>query len=1125
MEDGGVGVVITQIPLPDHIKVHIEALIGLVVFVFWAVDARQWADEDKQDREADAQDLEMTLQHLVENDYKILNALELKQQEYLEAMEALQKNLAEHVDRSLERIFMERALTCLRRASQTTVTNNQQIYDWVITSWEIEINDPISRGGFGEVSKATWLGHTQVAVKHLLIRLDTNRLREDFHREVKIWYPLRHPHILELLGACATAERPFMVSPFMDNGHALQYLDKCLDDPVKPVQLMYEISQGMHYLHSRHVIHGDLKAINVLVDKHGKAMVADFGFATLKKITSTRQTSATSGSSGSVAGTLRWMAPERLQGGQLTQAVDVYAFAMTCYELITGGDIPLTDVPDALIYQSVVHNNIRPVKPDSCPKPLWDLMCSCWHPDPLQRPTFASISLSMRNIVRDVENQQMRLKNSMIPSSVDKNSASTRNDSTPVPTYSTTSPSYSPSVPSYSPTSPSYSPAVPSTPPYVANNNTNGGLRTAGGIRGGPSPVGGANNNNNNNNRFLFGGNNNGSVAGSIGGSTTGGMDSGFGSGVSGNGNDFSEVGVGGGNGQRRHRRKHGRGHRGHGSSSENSGSDAVSTPPGSVRLDFDSSTARNAPAIPSDPNFKLPFEPGTWGAWVTNMTAALPLSLQADVQRKMATLGHSLNEGSIRIEGPGPIEDFARELQRAVSVSGVSVGPNNGSLSTRNGSNASLSDSNREGGGDDDEGVGDDDEFDDDEDIDDDVDDSEVEDGEAKNEGEGNDPDKEQAKKSALEALAIVREMVNPKKTISKKTSQKLQMLRERTDDLASRQEAHIAMQEYQMKLQDVTIRQQDTARRLQELNAREQQLKIGPNGGDVDSALSEIQAAKRDIALEQQNLAAEYSHHKSILENFRAMWISSNPSMASTPSPRMPQSTTPGTSSSASTNPSSTTSTSTWWGIMSGLTGAKPSPAVPATPAAPAAPAPPPPAPPAPQSPFFPSPLFRQLSLTGSSSSVGSVDASSIERRIRDPEGREFWKHYWGVSTFEVTLSDFMLCLGEYYFQDVAEHTNSDGTPIDRSLPKTDLMMALLKPFSKPPNGEMVVGTVAVNNLTQYGSGSLKAGVKRVIEETGNNSGSGNTTASNSWGQASAPMLPPSFPPYKVQTPGQSS
>ncbi|KAJ1548731.1 hypothetical protein HK405_016009, partial [Cladochytrium tenue] len=621
------------------------------------VDSRAWADEDRQDRENDKVELELTLQHLIDNDYKILNALELKQQEYLEAMEALQKTLAEHLDRSvernLERLFMERALTCLRRASQTTAPT--VVHDWVITSWEIEIGDVVNRGGFGEVAKATWLGHTSVAIKRLLIRLDTNRLREDFNREVRTWYPLRHPHILPLLGACATADRPFMVMPFMDGGHSIQYLDKHPNDPGRAVELLYEISQGMQYLHSRHVIHGDLKAVNVLVDEFGRACVADFGFATLKKITSTRRTSSTGTAGGSVAGTLRWMAPERLLGGPLTQAVDVYAFAMTCFEVVSDGDIPLTDVPDALVYQFVVERSVRPVRPERCPQAMWDLMVQCWHPDPLQRPSFAAVSVAMKSIVAEVGAAVAAISSPML-----------------MPLPRTSDPRHAQAIrPRDAPAGPVDSTATA----YDAEDEigADGTLTTAGtagdpshGLQG-PPPMWAAGGGGRGRGWPPARGNGRGGALGrggslwrgspaaaaaateaglaQAGTQRSGGTehDSGFGSGASTAANAPGEsdslpgrrpfhfersLAAGGGAGER--------------SSGSSAGSNEKPDVAWAIRSP--SMPNGNLPLVPPD-DLKLKFEDGTWGAWLMKMVSAFPASVQADVQKKMVTIGYNLNE------------------------------------------------------------------------------------------------------------------------------------------------------------------------------------------------------------------------------------------------------------------------------------------------------------------------------------------------------------------------------------------------------------------------------------------------------------------------------------------------
>ncbi|EJD38145.1 kinase-like protein, partial [Auricularia subglabra TFB-10046 SS5] len=91
---------------------------------------------------------------------------------------------------------------------------------------------------------------------------------------------------------------------------------------------------GMDFLHKNGGIHGDLKASNVLVDDGGKACISDFGLSEVRQESETiSQALRERKANGPVTGTMRWMSPERLKGGALDAKVDVYAFAMTCYEV------------------------------------------------------------------------------------------------------------------------------------------------------------------------------------------------------------------------------------------------------------------------------------------------------------------------------------------------------------------------------------------------------------------------------------------------------------------------------------------------------------------------------------------------------------------------------------------------------------------------------------------------------------------------------------------------------------------------------------------------------------------------------------------------------------------------
>jgi serine/threonine protein kinase len=85
------------------------------------------------------------------------------------------------------------------------------------------------------------------------------------------------------------------------------------------------------------------------------------------------------------------MAPERLDGLPLDLPSDVYSFAILAWELYSG-EIPFSDVLDAVIIRVVVDKQRRPTRPVSLVNDkLWSLVEKCWQPDPLERPTFSTI--------------------------------------------------------------------------------------------------------------------------------------------------------------------------------------------------------------------------------------------------------------------------------------------------------------------------------------------------------------------------------------------------------------------------------------------------------------------------------------------------------------------------------------------------------------------------------------------------------------------------------------------------------------------------------------------------------------------------------------------------------------
>lgn len=89
-----------------------------------------------------------------------------------------------------------------------------------------------------------------------------------------------------------------------------------------------QLLTGLEYLHSHEVIHRDLKAANVLVDRNGVCKLADFGTA--------KSVHELNGQSNTLTGTLNWMAPEVIQQQPYGRAADVWSIGCTVFEMVNG---------------------------------------------------------------------------------------------------------------------------------------------------------------------------------------------------------------------------------------------------------------------------------------------------------------------------------------------------------------------------------------------------------------------------------------------------------------------------------------------------------------------------------------------------------------------------------------------------------------------------------------------------------------------------------------------------------------------------------------------------------------------------------------------------------------------
>ena len=181
---------------------------------------------------------------------------------------------------TLDREFMESGIDSLRRLSISRGETNLSLPPWTITRYEVDREEKIGIGFFSDVYRGHWRNRI-VAIKVLA----QTTPRQLFVHEVKIWKTLKHPNVVELLGASSTTGDPpwFFVSPYYKNGSLVKYLKARTSlDNVDVLRMIHQIAKGMAYLHGKGVLHGDLKGANILVDDRGHCVIADFGQSELK---------------------------------------------------------------------------------------------------------------------------------------------------------------------------------------------------------------------------------------------------------------------------------------------------------------------------------------------------------------------------------------------------------------------------------------------------------------------------------------------------------------------------------------------------------------------------------------------------------------------------------------------------------------------------------------------------------------------------------------------------------------------------------------------------------------------------------------------------------------------------
>ncbi len=218
-----------------------------------------------------------------------------------------------------------------------------------------KILEKLGEGGMGVVYRAEDLKLTRtVALKFLPHGLDAHEPeRARFLQEARAAAILNHPNICTIHDIAEHEGQQFIVMEFVD-GMTLR--DRIAGGKLPretAVPYAIQIGEALHEAHTHGIVHRDIKAENIMVTKN-QVKVMDFGLAKLKGSLKLTKTSST-------IGTLAYMAPEQIQGGEADARSDIFSFGVVLFQMLTGR-LPFRGEHDAAMMYSILNEEPEPLQ-------------------------------------------------------------------------------------------------------------------------------------------------------------------------------------------------------------------------------------------------------------------------------------------------------------------------------------------------------------------------------------------------------------------------------------------------------------------------------------------------------------------------------------------------------------------------------------------------------------------------------------------------------------------------------------------------------------------------------------------------------------------------------------------
>ena len=315
---------------------------------------------------------------------------------------------------------MDAEITKVYNASYSTFKKNQessQIND-IRSKDEIEVLNSIlsdkyelirliSVGGMGEVYLATHkILQKKLAIKIISQQFEHKKeVRQQFLKEAKLASGLDHPGIIQILDFGSYDKFDYLVMPYIDGYSLDKKMQDFGHDLKDALKIMPQMISSLIHVHTKNIVHKDIKPSNYMIDRKGKVILIDFGIS--QKFHKINLTESSIG-----VGTRTYMSPEQIRGEQIDLRSDLYSLGLIFYELLTGRYLFEYENIETLIYKQMHEIPIHPSEvKKNIPNRLGDIIMRLIQKEPNDR---YQDGLELLNDIKEfatINDEQIELEN------------------------------------------------------------------------------------------------------------------------------------------------------------------------------------------------------------------------------------------------------------------------------------------------------------------------------------------------------------------------------------------------------------------------------------------------------------------------------------------------------------------------------------------------------------------------------------------------------------------------------------------------------------------------------------------------------------------------------------------